>query len=609
MPAAPLIIVAAVETGAAAAIGSAIVGSAVSAGVATAVGVGVVSGGITAAQGGDASDILQSAVIGGVTAGIGSEIASGVSQSLVDAGVNSAAASVAGSATAGALKAGVTGGDPLTGGLTAGLTSGINQGIDYLAKEDLLSDFDEWSRQQAETAEANFPASDDQTVLALSPDIPTPVSSLPTSEAGPGYYNEVTGEYVPSDIGGLSSPLTAASGTNLDATEGYQYDPTTSQWTLPTGEVVDMGYLANSQTPYDPTQALQTEEVPGVDAPSKSGLSKLAKNLITPQIVSSLMGTPGLTFAGNREKALGYAFGDCSSIPWLDTKAQMLAGKAPAGQEVPPPTGGLSGFSGAKPDLNTVPPVSLAVAPANMTPELLSAFQDRGIGLNMASGGEVPGYASGSSAFSCTSWGPMSEYAPKFYPVKCNMLTMPSVKRNPLALAGLKQLHNQIAPRGNIGMMAKGGLPEKYKEAAPDGHDPEFITGVTGYYAGGRGTGQSDDIPAMLHDGDYVIDAEAVSALGDGSSKAGNEVLMSFMKQVPHRMAVGGNPVPAKIADGEVVLPESFVTALGGGDNKRGARMLDQMRQHLREHKRSAPNSRIPPKAKTPMEYLRGVKG
>ena len=76
--------------------------------------------------------------------------------------------------------------------------------------------------------------------------------------------------------------------------------------------------------------------------------------------------------------------------------------------------------------------------------------------------------------------------------------------------------------------MAKGGLPAKYEEAAPDGHNPEFITGLTGYYACGGGTGQSDDIPAMLHDGDYVMDAEAVSAFGDGSSKAGNEVLMKL---------------------------------------------------------------------------------
>ena len=155
---------------------------------------------------------------------------------------------------------------------------------------------------------------------------------------------------------------------------------------------------------------------------------------------------------------------------------------------------------------------------------------------------------------------------------------------------------------------AQGGLA-KYKEAAPEGHNPEFITGVTGYYAGGRGTGQSDDIPAMLHDGDYVMDADAVAAFGDGSSKAGNDALMKFMHQVPHRDTKSGEPVPAKIADGEVVLPESFVTALGGGDNKHGAKMLDAMREELREHKRSAPTSKIPPKAKSPLDYLKMAKG
>jgi hypothetical protein len=155
---------------------------------------------------------------------------------------------------------------------------------------------------------------------------------------------------------------------------------------------------------------------------------------------------------------------------------------------------------------------------------------------------------------------------------------------------------------------AHGGLA-KYKEAAPKGHNPEFITGVTGYYAGGRGTGQSDDIPAMLHDGDYVMDADAVAAFGDGSSKAGNEALMKFLHQVPHHDHKDGEPVPAKIADGEVVLPEAFVTALGGGDNKHGAKMLDAMREELREHKRSAPTSKIPPKAKSPLEYLKMAKG
>ena len=156
-----------------------------------------------------------------------------------------------------------------------------------------------------------------------------------------------------------------------------------------------------------------------------------------------------------------------------------------------------------------------------------------------------------------------------------------------------------------VNPLATGGLPHKYAAAAPKGHKPEFITGMTGYYACGKGTGQSDDIAAMLHDGDYVMDAETVSALGDGSSKAGREVLEGFREKIPHKKEGGGNPVPAKIADGEYVFPAAFVTSLGGGDNKRGAEILDGLRTKLRAHKRGAPLDKIPPKAKDPIEYIK----
>jgi len=193
-------------------------------------------------------------------------------------------------------------------------------------------------------------------------------------------------------------------------------------------------------------------------------------------------------------------------------------------------------------------------------------------------------------------------FSKTFQPTMLN----PRVSINPVKMQPLTQMAQ--GPLNHLIHHAEGGL-SKYKEAAPKGHNPEFITGVTGYYAGGRGTGQSDDIPAMLHDGDYVIDADAVAAFGDGSSKAGNEALMRFMHQIPHNRGVEGEPVPAKIADGEVVLPASFVTAIGHGDNKRGAKMLDAMREELREHKRSAPTSKIPPKAKSPLDYLKMAKG
>jgi hypothetical protein len=49
--------------------------------------------------------------------------------------------------------------------------------------------------------------------------------------------------------------------------------------------------------------------------------------------------------------------------------------------------------------------------------------------------------------------------------------------------------------------------------------------GRTEFAVKGPGTGRSDDIPAVLSDGEYVIDAETVALLGDGSSKAGAKKL------------------------------------------------------------------------------------
>jgi len=138
-------------------------------------------------------------------------------------------------------------------------------------------------------------------------------------------------------------------------------------------------------------------------------------------------------------------------------------------------------------------------------------------------------------------------------------------------------------------------------------HKPEFVTGHTGYYAQGGGTGQSDDIPALLKDGDYVMDADIVAALGDGSNKAGAEALHHFMSQFPHKHYENhsqGGHINAMIADGEFVFPASLVTALGGGSNKEGAKKLDEMREKIREHKRSASANKIPPKAKSPLSYM-----
>jgi hypothetical protein len=225
--------------------------------------------------------------------------------------------------------------------------------------------------------------------------------------------------------------------------------------------------------------------------------------------------------------------------------------------------------------------------------------------LNPSLSGNTPAYAGGGTI--TDPFAPLSDaldpkkVSSEFVSAKPTLLAYKKAVASPaLSHAPLKNMYQSIA-RG----MAEGGLPSKYEEATPKGHKPEFITGVTGFYADGKGTGQSDDIPALLHDGDYVMDAETVSALGDGSSKAGREVLEKFRNQVPHESKTGGSVIPAKIADGEYVFPAAFVTALGKGENKRGSEILDGLREKLRAHKRKAPLDKIPPKAKSPLEYLK----
>ena len=51
-------------------------------------------------------------------------------------------------------------------------------------------------------------------------------------------------------------------------------------------------------------------------------------------------------------------------------------------------------------------------------------------------------------------------------------------------------------------------------------------------YVNGDGDGTSDEVPAMLANNEFVIPADVVSALGNGSSEAGAGVLEKFMYEI-----------------------------------------------------------------------------
>jgi hypothetical protein len=102
----------------------------------------------------------------------------------------------------------------------------------------------------------------------------------------------------------------------------------------------------------------------------------------------------------------------------------------------------------------------------------------------------------------------------------------------------------QFVPRARGGALAvkKGGAPSKESFAVK-----------------GPGTGRSDEIPALLSDGEYVIDAETVALLGDGSSEAGAKRLDDFRVNV--RKHKGSNLARGKFS-ANAKRPEKY---LAGG--------------------------------------------
>ena len=79
------------------------------------------------------------------------------------------------------------------------------------------------------------------------------------------------------------------------------------------------------------------------------------------------------------------------------------------------------------------------------------------------------------------------------------------------------------------------------------------------YAVKGAGTGRSDEIPALLSDGEYVMDAETVAMLGDGSSEAGAKRLDDFRINV--RKHKGRNLAKGKFS-ANAKRPEKY---LAGG--------------------------------------------
>jgi len=132
--------------------------------------------------------------------------------------------------------------------------------------------------------------------------------------------------------------------------------------------------------------------------------------------------------------------------------------------------------------------------------------------------------------------------------------------------AGAQEAANkEDPPRSLTDFLNQPGNYEKFASGAPSSASPTTFAAQGGTLnqisnlARGSGSGRDDTINARLSDGEYVMDAETVALLGDGS-------------------------------------------------NSEGARRLDQMRKEIRAQKgKSLAKGKFSPNAKSPLAYFKGA--
>lgn len=102
----------------------------------------------------------------------------------------------------------------------------------------------------------------------------------------------------------------------------------------------------------------------------------------------------------------------------------------------------------------------------------------------------------------------------------------------------------------------------------------------------------------------YAADRPSAIRPARGYAEGGEVQMPAFEGYVQGPGGGQDDLIEANLAAGEYVFDADVVSALGDGDNAQGAAILDQFRESLRAHKRSADPSSIPPQALAPEAYM-----
>jgi hypothetical protein len=448
---------------------------------------------------------LVGAVTGGIGGGLGDVLGGGINSAL-GLGLSDSTASLLGGAAAGAGASALQGRDPITGAITGAVGAGIS-GMGGLGIEN--------------------------------PDISRVVAG-----ATRGFGNALTAGQSPSEaltagglsgLGGLASGFLGANPLGLPTLTSTSFLPGTNA--IPTPNALAAADASGSADSTGGAYADTTPPVaatPEIAAPTSAAVESPLTQIANPNMMATYgegvgpattatippLGIAGLSGLGtanpNETRTYGESLGQATAPAYRDADGYPLSDTLPPN---PPGEGGTLGrlaplLAGGAAIAALSGMGSSKTAPANVQRAVGSLPANQQAYINR------PGVT--------WDWDKLSADA-----ASSNLTLDQFMARN----------WNRVTSGeyNKAPAMAQGGLNAMSR------------------FVRGGGTGRSDEIDAKLSDGEYVIDAETVAMLGDGSSKA-------------------------------------------------GAKRLDEMRASIRKHKgKTLARGKFSPDAKSPLTYLKGV--
>lgn len=456
------------------AIGMALTGGAMGAGAAAVVGNAVVQGGLGALSGGK-----EGALKGAIAGGLGGAAGAYGSKVGASVGLSGKTADVVGSAMIQGAGSELTGGDFTEGAISGGLSAATRG-----SQENISKDFREGlgMKPAEETALGQYNARKEAEMLGI-----TGPSELDVDAAGDPYSpttdRPVTDEEIlagvePGRTDRTTSPLPA--GTDPLAAPGATAPPPMSLMDL-AGKYAIPGALAlgaATQGEYEegPPPEWQQQDGNFNESLPQFSMNRQFQGLSSPQDYYTY-GQKGAPTAGDRM--------------FVDTRDPFPGDTSPLAA--------AAGATGAQ-------PVQLPPGRAGMAQR--RSLEQQGWTFNVATNTMNPPSQAAGQATPAAPAGPGGSGGTSF--------------------VGGGQARGGYQQGGEFNYWEQN---QDVPNAAPT------VSREGGHHVRGPGSGRSDDIPAYLSDGEYVIDAESVALLGDGSGSAGAQRLDEMRKELRQHKA------------------------------------------------------------------------